>query len=201
MQLCSLVRLDIFFSYFVLGGAKIFTAMLFSLARVSYGTVTPGRVAPLATNGAGLVLQIVYCSIFLKYSTGAPHTRIRNRILTVLFGLAVIVLISFVAVPDFNTPDFLHQGSASTDLLGLAASIFNTGMYGSPLSVMALVMRTKSVEFMPLALTLMTLFCCIIWATYAFYVDDLFIGIPNYIGVLLCFAQVALFCAYSGSRS
>ena len=49
---------------------------------------------------------------------------------------------------------------------------------------------------MPLELSAMTLFCCVVWAAYAFYVGDAFIGTPNYIGIFLCLAQLALYAAY-----
>jgi hypothetical protein len=39
-------------------------------------------------------------------------------------------------------------------------------MYASPLAVIAKVVRTKSTEFMPLALSAATLFCSLCWATY-----------------------------------
>jgi hypothetical protein len=90
--------------------------------------------------------------------------------------MGVIVAIAFV-LPGLNCPDFLREGdSATTDLLGIAAAGFNTGMYASPLSAMATVVRTQSVEFMPLPLTLGTIWCSLAWGAYAFYVGDLFIG-------------------------
>jgi len=92
---------------------------------------------------------------------------------------------------------FLASGdSGQTDFLGILASTFNTLMYGSPLSIMFQVIQTKSVEFMPLPLTIMTSFSCITWGLYAFYVGDIFIGIPNYIGILLCILQYILYGTY-----
>ena len=34
------------------------------------------------------------------------------------------------------------------------------------------------------------------WSAYSYYVGDLFIGVPNYLGVGLAVAQVSLFVAY-----
>ena len=35
-----------------------------------------------------------------------------------------------------------------------------------------------------------------VWSAYSYYVGDLFIGVPNYMGVFLAVAQLALFFAY-----
>ena len=74
--------------------------------------------------------------------------------------------------------------------------LFSTAMYASPLSVMGQVIRTRSVEFMPLPLTIMMLLNCTAWSSFCFYVGDLFIGVPNYIGIVLSIAQVVLYATY-----
>eukprot|EP00613_Pedinella_sp_CCMP2098_P078961 CAMPEP_0171964490 /NCGR_PEP_ID=MMETSP0993-20121228/181496_1 /TAXON_ID=483369 /ORGANISM="non described non described, Strain CCMP2098" /LENGTH=247 /DNA_ID=CAMNT_0012613325 /DNA_START=126 /DNA_END=869 /DNA_ORIENTATION=- len=164
---------------------------------VAYAIATPGRLFPLLTNVCGLALSLSYCTVFLWYSTGGAFFRVRLRVCGVLGCMGFVVVVAFVLLPALNCPDFIGNGdSSTTDLLGVFAAAFNTGMYGSPLSAMATVMRTRSVEFMPLPLTLGTLGCCISWALYAFYVDDLFIGIPNYVGICLALAQIGLYAIY-----
>jgi solute carrier family 50 protein (sugar transporter) len=76
--------------------------------------------------------------------------------------------------------------------------ILNTIMYGSPLNVMALVIRTKSVEFMPLSLTLGTLFCSATWGLYGIWIGDINIYLPNIAGIALGLVQVVLYSVYSG---
>lgn len=167
---------------------------------VSYTIITPGRVMPLITNALGLIAELVYCLIFILYSEGEVHRRITTRIGGVSLFLTTVVIFAYVVLPALNIAGFLSNGdSAATDFLGILSSTFNTLMYGSPLSVMFLVIKTKSVEFMPLPLTVMTSVCCITWGLYAFYVGDIFIGIPNYAGIVLCLFQYILYATYYSS--
>ncbi len=62
--------------------------------------------------------------------------------------------------------------------------------------MMGQVIKTRSVEFMPLTLTIMMLLNCTVWSSFCFYVGDLFIGVPNYIGIVLSVAQVALYVTF-----
>jgi solute carrier family 50 protein (sugar transporter) len=70
-------------------------------------------------------------------------------------------------------------------------------MYAAPLGVMRQVLRTKSVQFMPLPLSAMSFVNCVVWSVYSFYVQDVYIGVPNYLGVLFTAAQV---CAREKAR-
>lgn len=123
---------------------------------ISYTLVTPGRVMPLITNAIGLIAEIIYCAIFMIYSEGDVHKRICTRVGGVWIFITILVVFAYVAMPLLNISGFLgNNDSAATDFLGIVSSLFNTLMYGSPLSIMLLVIRTQSVEFMPLALTVM----------------------------------------------
>jgi hypothetical protein len=63
---------------------------------------------------------------------------------------------------------------------------------------MGTVVRTRSVEFMPLGLSLATLLCAAAWSVYAVYVGDATILVPNIMGVALASAQLALYARYCG---
>ena len=63
-------------------------------------------------------------------------------------------------------------------------------MYAAPLNVVRLVARTKSVEFMPLGLTVGTLACSVAWTAYALLVADLSILVPNLCGDVLGVVEV-----------
>lgn len=123
---------------------------------ISYTLATPGRIMPLITNALGLIAEIIYCAVFMIYSEGEVHRRVSTRVGGVWISITVLVVFAYVVMPLFNISGFLgNNDSAATDFLGILSSLFNTLMYGSPLSIMLLVIRTKSVEFMPLPLTVM----------------------------------------------
>ena len=58
------------------------------------------------------------------------------------------------------------------------------------------VIATRSVDFMPLPMTLATLCAASAWSAFSFYIGDVFIGVPNYMGVCLGLVQVALYRRY-----
>ena len=62
---------------------------------------------------------------------------------------------------------------------------------------MGTVIRTRSVEFMPLGLSVGTLACASAWTVYAVYVGDATILVPNALGVLLALAQLALYAWFA----
>ena len=173
---------------------------------ILYSVVTPGRLQPLVTNIGGLCLQMVYCFIFVRCSRGTVGKKIRTRLLATVMGLAVIGCFVFVSMDFIYIPDFLGVGSddrttrenAKTDVLGIFATVFNAGMYASPLAIMGQVIKSNSVEFMPLSMTVACFMCSMIWAAYALYVGDYFIGIPNWIGIVFGVAQICLYINYGG---
>merc|ERR1712107_432322 len=85
---------------------------------------------------------------------------------------------------------------AAETSLGVVCTALNILTYASPLGVMSTVIRTRSVEFMPLGLSVATLLVSLIWAWYALWVGDLYIAICNNCGVALGIAQVLLYARY-----
>ena len=59
-----------------------------------------------------------------------------------------------------------------------------------------MVVRTQSVEFMPLPLTLACLASSLFWGLYGFVLWDYWILLPQTVGVTAGIAQVALWCYY-----
>uniref|UniRef100_A0A0E0QNP6 Bidirectional sugar transporter SWEET n=1 Tax=Oryza rufipogon TaxID=4529 RepID=A0A0E0QNP6_ORYRU len=52
-------------------------------------------------------------------------------------------------------------------------------MYSSPLTIMSQVVKTKSVEYMPLLLSVVSFLNGLCWTSYALIRFDIFITIPN----------------------
>ena len=177
---------------------------------VLYAFVTPGRLQPLITNIGGMLLQLSYCCVFVKCSTGGPRARdIRFRMTCTVVGLAIVTVFVFGIIPAklFHMTDFMGMvddddqtdvAMAQSDVLGLLCLIFNIFMYAGPLAVVGEVIETKSVASMPLTITLGTLLCSLCWASYGLYVGDIFIGIPNWMGIVLGLAQICLYYTYAG---
>ncbi|KAI7734180.1 hypothetical protein M8C21_026175 [Ambrosia artemisiifolia] len=133
-----------------------------------YGITKPGSYLVATVNGFGVVVEIVYISLFL---INAPP-RIRAKTATIAGVVDVLVF----AVAVFVT-QFMMEGEMRIDVIGFMGAALNVVMYASPLSAMKLVWTTKSVEYMPFLLSLFLFLNGGVWTFYAFLVQDWFLGV------------------------
>jgi len=149
--------------------------------------VRPNSLLVITINGAGLVFEAVYLTIFLLYSNPKLKTKIILIILAELAFMAVVVGVVL---------KFIHTLEMRQAVVGIICTIFNIGMYAAPLSVMKLVIQTKSVKYMPFTLSLVSFFNGICWTTYALIKFDLYITIPNGTGTFLGLVQLMIYAIY-----
>lgn len=156
---------------------------------VLYGIplVHPHSFLVITINGTGVVLELIYLTMFIVYSPKNDKVKVVKAL-----GL-VFVLFAAVAVLTLTV---FHTHERRSLFVGLLAVVFCTGMYAAPLSVMKLVIATKSVKYMPLSLSLTGLANGIVWTAYALIRFDIFVTIPNGIGTLLGIAQLILYGIY-----
>ncbi|KAK1357828.1 Bidirectional sugar transporter SWEET [Heracleum sosnowskyi] len=149
--------------------------------------VNPDDILVLTINGAGFVLQLVYVTIFILYSNWATRKTMLVYISIEAVFFVVVVIITVVALPT-------HHGRSM--LIGLISIVFNIIMYISPLTVMQRVIKTKSVKFMPLALSVASFSNGIIWTIYALLKFDPYLLIPNALGAISGAVQLVLYAWY-----
>ncbi|MQL89892.1 hypothetical protein Taro_022481, partial [Colocasia esculenta] len=156
---------------------------------VVYGLpwVHPHSVLVLTINGTGLVIELTYVMLFIVYSQGGKRLRVVVMLaVEVLFVVAVAAFVLTLA----------HTHERRSLIVGSLCVVFGTMMYVAPLSVMKLVITTKSVEYMPLFLSLASFFNGVCWTIYALIRFDLYITIPNGLGVLFATAQLVLYAVF-----
>ncbi|CAL4888273.1 unnamed protein product [Urochloa decumbens] len=156
---------------------------------VLYGlpVVHPHSMLVITINGTGMAIQLTYVTLFLLYSAGAT----RRKVLLLLAGE-----VAFVGAVAALVLSLAHTHERRSMIVGILCVLFGTGMYAAPLSVMKMVIQTKSVEYMPLFLSLASLVNGICWTAYALIRFDLYITIPNGLGVLFAVAQLVLYAIY-----
>ncbi|CAD6247257.1 unnamed protein product [Miscanthus lutarioriparius] len=156
---------------------------------VLYGlpVVHPHSMLVITINGAGMAIQLTYVTLFLLYSAGAVRRKV------VLLLAAEVAFVGAVAALVLT---LAHTHERRSMVVGIFCVLFGTGMYAAPLSVMKMVIQTKSVEYMPLFLSLASLVNGICWTAYALIHFDLYITIPNGLGVLFAVAQLVLYAIY-----
>ncbi|XP_021898676.1 bidirectional sugar transporter SWEET1-like [Carica papaya] len=142
-------------------------------------------------NGTGAVIEGIYVLLFLIFAPKKEKAKIFGLLVLVLSVFSTVALVSLLA---------LH-GTTRKLFCGLAATIFSIIMYASPLSIMRLVIRTKSVEFMPFFLSLFVFLCGTSWFVYGLLGRDPFVAIPNGFGCALGTAQLILYFIYHKNQS
>ncbi|KAL5747231.1 hypothetical protein ACOSP7_024231 [Xanthoceras sorbifolium] len=156
---------------------------------VFYGMpfVHPDSLLVITINGCGLVIELCYITIFLIYSPGSK----RKTIL-----IALLIEVVFMAILVFVTMTFLHTTKSRSMLIGILCIVFNIIMYASPLTVLKMVIQSKSVKYMPFTLSFANFCNGIIWLIYALLKFDPYILIPNGLGSLFGVIQLALYATY-----
>ncbi|KAK8672554.1 hypothetical protein V6N13_110919 [Hibiscus sabdariffa] len=138
----------------------------------------------LTINAIGLVIELLYLTVYVIYANDRKKRLIVAYILIGEAGLAVAVVL--VAMLAFN-------GSHRTFFVGVLSDIFNIVMYASPLAIWRKVISTKSVEYMPFWLSVAGFSNGVCWTIYGFLPIDIFILISNGLGAIFGFIQLGLY--------
>ncbi|XP_072965051.1 bidirectional sugar transporter SWEET1a-like [Typha angustifolia] len=152
--------------------------------------ISPNNLLVSTINGAGAAIEAVYVLIFLIYARNKLRARMASLLGLVSAVFAMVALVSLLA---------LH-GQSRKIFCGFAAAIFSICMYASPLSIMRLVIKTKSVEFMPFFLSLFVFLCGTSWFIYGLLGRDPFVAVPNGCGSLLGAMQLILYAIYRKNK-
>mmetsp|Transcript_8721 Transcript_8721/g.12101 ORF Transcript_8721/g.12101 Transcript_8721/m.12101 type:complete len:298 (-) Transcript_8721:155-1048(-) len=164
---------------------------------VAYGLRTPGRFMPFLTNAVGGFAEINFVIIYLFYSSGKQRRSCQCDVVVTIVFLTIIIAIALL-IP---LPLKLKGEDSTSSLLGLSAACVNTFMYAAPLNIARTVIQTKSVQWMPLPLTLGGLICSLCWTVYAVLVGDVSVFIPNTAGDFLGFTQLIIYFTYHSPQS
>ncbi|XP_065863679.1 bidirectional sugar transporter SWEET17 [Euphorbia lathyris] len=152
-----------------------------------YGIIKPGAYLVATVNGFGILVELVYVSLFLIYAS--PKMKVKTGITIALLDvgfLVAAVLVTRLAL----------VGDVRINATGFICAGLNIIMYASPLAAMKTVVTTKSVEFMPFLLSFFFFLNGAIWTFYAFLTADVFLGVPNGVGFVLGIAQIVLYLIY-----
>ncbi|KVH92855.1 hypothetical protein Ccrd_005185, partial [Cynara cardunculus var. scolymus] len=147
----------------------------------------PDSTLVVTINATGLVLELIYLTSFLIYGKNSHRKKIIAWLAIELVGLGAIAGLDL---------GFFHTHASRSNFVGIFCVVFGIIMYGSPLTIMWKVIRTKSVEYMPFPLSLAAFLngCC--WTTYALLKFDLFILIANGTGAVLGLTQLILYACF-----
>ncbi|KAL6848854.1 hypothetical protein ACP4OV_021437 [Aristida adscensionis] len=156
---------------------------------VLYGMpfVHPNSLLVVTINGTGLAIEVAYLSVY--FACGPRPRRVK------MAGVLAAEL-AFLAAFAAGVLLGARTHERRSLIVGSLCVFFGTLMYAAPLTIMRQVITTKSVEYMPFTLSLVSFLNGICWTTYALIRFDIFITIPNGMGALLGAGQLILYFCY-----
>ncbi|KAJ6868904.1 bidirectional sugar transporter SWEET5 [Populus alba x Populus x berolinensis] len=152
--------------------------------------ITHDNTLVITINGIGFVIECIYVAIFFVFSPGKKKTRIIIELLIEVIFMVVVILITVFA---------FHTMKTRALFIGILCIIFNVFMYSSPLTVMRMVIKTKSVKYMPFYLSLANFSNGVVWVIYGLLDFDINLVLPNGLGALSGLIQLILYGIYSRS--
>ncbi|CAN1254559.1 Bidirectional sugar transporter SWEET6b [Linum perenne] len=169
--------------------------LLNCMAWVVYGLpiIHPNSTLVLTINGAGTFIQFVYIALYLRYSNKKKRIKVSAIVLVEIVFVVLLLVLVVVLV---------HPLKKRSTIVGVLCVMFCLMIYVAPLSVMKLVIKTRSVEYMPFTLSLASFANGACWTAYALIQIDWFIlvsygkQIPNGLGALLAVGQLVLYATF-----
>ncbi|XP_046864989.1 sugar transporter SWEET1-like [Xenia sp. Carnegie-2017] len=138
-------------------------------------------------NTIGMILQCTYLICHFIYSKSEPVFRH-----TVYIMLLTCSLLSYFKF-------YLPNEEESVNLMGLTCVVITVIMFGSPLLSFAKILRTRSSESLSFPLSMMTVLNSGLWLLYGHLINDVYIVVPNVLGLILGLLQIVLFCLFPSS--
>ncbi|KAF5749097.1 hypothetical protein HS088_TW04G01059 [Tripterygium wilfordii] len=152
--------------------------------------VSKGNILVAIINGTGAAIEIIYVLLFIFYAPKKEKAKILGLFTAVLAVFSAVALISL----------FVLHGKTRKLSCGFAATVFSIIMYGSPLSIIRMVIKTKSVEYMPFFLSLFVFLCGTSWFVFGLLGGDPFVAVPNGFGSGLGAIQLILYAIYRNNK-
>ncbi|GLU20776.1 hypothetical protein SLE2022_369580 [Rubroshorea leprosula] len=161
----------------------LFSAMLW----IYYALLKADAFLLITINAFGCFIETIYIVFYITY---APR---KARI----FTLTLLLLLNFMGFCSILLlTHFLTKASIRVDVLGWICMVFSLIVFVAPLSIMRQVIRTKSVEYMPFNLSLYLTVSAVMWLFYGIFLKDMYVTIPNILGLILGLLQLVLYAMY-----
>ncbi|KAH1098485.1 hypothetical protein J1N35_015406 [Gossypium stocksii] len=166
-------------------------ALFSSMLWLYYALMKKGAFLLITINSFGCVVETVYIAMYIAYAT--KNSRVSAIKLFVAMNVA---LFSFIII----LTHFLVKGSIRVQVLGWICVAISVSVFAAPLNIVARVIRTKSVEFMPFNLSFFLTLSAVMWFAYGLFMKDLCVALPNVIGFVLGMLQMLLYAIYRNSE-
>ncbi|XP_020586371.1 bidirectional sugar transporter SWEET14-like [Phalaenopsis equestris] len=165
----------------------LFSAMLW----IYYAFIKTNTYLLITINAFGCVIETIYIAIYLIYAPRKAKMYTFKMIMLLNVGLfSSIVLCTLL----------LFKGSIRLQVLGWICVAFSVCVFAAPLAIIRLVIRTKSVEFMPFSLSFFLTLSAVVWFSFGVFSKDIYVALPNVLGFSFGAVQMALYIFYKDTK-
>lgn len=165
----------------------LFSAMLW----VYYAFVKSNVYLILTINSVGCIIETVYIVMFLAYAS--RNARIYTAKILFLLNVGLFGLILLTTL-------LLTEGANRVKVVGWICVAFSVSVFAAPLSIITLVIRTKSVEFMPFFLSFFLTLSGLSWFLYGLFSRDKYVALPNALGFTFGVIQMVIYVVYKDAK-
>ncbi|XP_057767543.1 bidirectional sugar transporter SWEET14-like [Salvia miltiorrhiza] len=166
-------------------------ALFSSMLWIYYAYLKSNEILLITINSVGCFVETIYISIYMTYAS-------KERRLRALKQTILLDVIGFGSILFFTL--FFLKGHQRVVVLGWICVILAAVVYLAPLAIMKQVIRTKSVEFMPISLSFALSLSAVMWFFYGLLLKDIYIAIPNTVGFVFGLLQIFLYYFYKNSN-
>ncbi|KAJ9543128.1 hypothetical protein OSB04_022835 [Centaurea solstitialis] len=143
----------------------------------------------ITINAIGCAIETAYIAIFLIYATKrSPTIKLLLLFNTASYGLIVITTL------------LASHGTTRVTIVGWICAVFSVCVFAAPLSIIRLVIRTRSVEYMPFSLSFFLTICAVVWFFYGLLIKDYYVATPNVLGFIFGVTQMILYMIYKDKK-
>ncbi|CAI0548093.1 unnamed protein product [Linum tenue] len=166
----------------------LFSAMLW----LFYALFAKDAMLLITINVFTFFMQAFYIAVYLFYAT-------RNDRMTTMKLLSFFNVVGFGAICSFTLA--FTRGAVRVQVLGWICMVFSLCVFVAPLGIVRKVIKTKSVEFMPISLSFFLTLSAVMWFMYGFLKKDPYVAVPNILGFSFGIVQMVLYLVYRKSTT
>ncbi|XP_059304252.1 bidirectional sugar transporter N3-like [Lycium ferocissimum] len=163
-------------------------ALFSSMLWIYYAFLKTNTTLLITINSFGVFIETIYVGFYLFYAPKKAKVQtVKMLLLSVVGGFGAIILVT----------QFLFKGDVRGQVVGWICLVFSLCVFVAPLGIVRQVIKTKSVEYMPLLLSVFLTLSAVAWFFYGLLLKDINIAAPNVLGFIFGILQMVLYAIYS----
>ncbi|KAL8256854.1 hypothetical protein R6Q59_028895 [Mikania micrantha] len=171
--------------------APYVVTLLSAMLWIYYALLKTNAMFLVTINTIGCFIQTFYICVFLFYAPKKARIEsLKLIMLLIAIGFGLVVVLT----------QFLASGSYRVAIVGWICLAFSSCVFVAPLGVVKQVIKTNSVEYMPILLSVALTLNAVMWFFYGLLLGDLNIAIPNVLGFSLGIIQMTLYFVYKDKK-